>query len=54
MALRFLGIDPETNGDNCPAVFLEEGNRRPAVPGMDRHRPADAGRVRQAQPDRGQ
>jgi hypothetical protein len=24
MALRFLGIDPATNGDNCPAVFLEE------------------------------
>lgn len=24
MALRFLAIDPETNGDNCPAVFLEE------------------------------
>jgi hypothetical protein len=24
MALRFLGIDPGTNGDNCPAVFLEE------------------------------
>jgi hypothetical protein len=24
MALKFLAIDPETNGDNCPAVFLEE------------------------------
>jgi hypothetical protein len=24
MALRFLAIDPETNGDNCPALFLEE------------------------------
>jgi hypothetical protein len=24
MALRFLAIDPGTNGENCPALFLEE------------------------------
>jgi hypothetical protein len=24
MALRFLAIDPATNGENCPALFLEE------------------------------
>jgi hypothetical protein len=24
MALRFIGIDPETGGDNCPAVFIDE------------------------------
>lgn len=24
MALKFLAVDPDTNGDNCPAVFLEE------------------------------
>jgi hypothetical protein len=24
MALRFLAIDPETSGDNCPALFLDE------------------------------
>jgi hypothetical protein len=24
MTLRFLAIDPETNGENCPALFLEE------------------------------
>jgi hypothetical protein len=24
MALRFLGIDPDTNGINCPAVFLDD------------------------------
>jgi hypothetical protein len=24
MALRFVGIDPETNGDHCPAVFVDE------------------------------
>jgi hypothetical protein len=24
MALRFIAIDPDTNGVNCPAVFIEE------------------------------
>ena len=24
MALRFAGIDPGTNGDHCPAVFMDE------------------------------
>jgi hypothetical protein len=24
MTLRFLAIDPDTNGENCPALFLEE------------------------------
>lgn len=24
MLLRFLAIDPETNGENCPAVFADE------------------------------
>ena len=24
MALRFLAIDPDTNGENCPALFVEE------------------------------
>jgi hypothetical protein len=24
VALRFVGIDPDTNGLNCPAVFLDE------------------------------
>jgi hypothetical protein len=24
MALRFLAIDPDTNGENCPALFLDE------------------------------
>ena len=26
MPLRFIGIDPETDGDNCPAVFIDEDN----------------------------
>jgi hypothetical protein len=24
MALRFLAIDPDTNGENCPALFVED------------------------------
>jgi hypothetical protein len=24
MALLFIGIDPETQGDNCPAVFIDD------------------------------
>ena len=24
MALKFLAIDPGTDGDNCPAVFVDE------------------------------
>jgi hypothetical protein len=24
MTLRFLAIDPDTNGENCPALLLEE------------------------------
>lgn len=25
MALRLVGIDPGTDGDHCPAVFVDEG-----------------------------
>jgi hypothetical protein len=24
MALKFIGIDPDTGGDHCPAVFIDE------------------------------
>ncbi|MBB0246126.1 hypothetical protein FNQ90_18940 [Streptomyces alkaliphilus] len=24
MALRFIGIDPDTNGGNCPSVWIDE------------------------------
>jgi hypothetical protein len=24
MALVFAGIDPDTGGDNCPAVFIDD------------------------------
>jgi hypothetical protein len=25
MSLRFVGIDPGTNGGNCPTVWIDEG-----------------------------
>lgn len=24
MSIRFVGIDPDTGGNNCPAVFVDE------------------------------
>ena len=40
MTLRFVGIDPETNGDHCPAVFVDEDTgdlvfQGPTVTGTD-------------------
>ncbi|GAA2457490.1 hypothetical protein [Streptomyces macrosporus] len=26
MALKFVGIDPETNGGNCPSVWVDEAS----------------------------
>lgn len=26
MALRFVGIDPNTNGGNCPSVWVDEAS----------------------------
>ncbi|TKA11913.1 hypothetical protein FCI23_08810 [Actinacidiphila oryziradicis] len=26
MALRFIGIDPNTNGGNCPSVWIDEAS----------------------------
>lgn len=26
MALRFIGIDPNTNGGNCPSVWVDEAS----------------------------
>ncbi len=26
MALRFIGIDPDTNGGNCPSVWVDEAS----------------------------
>ena len=54
MALIFIAIDPETDGDELPRRIRRRGNRRPAVPGLDRHRPATLAEVGHAQPAGGQ
>ncbi|RSO07022.1 hypothetical protein DMH18_26675 [Streptomyces sp. WAC 06783] len=58
MALRFIGIDPETGGGNCPAVWVDEAKREIIVQGwhadettlqecaQNSPRPADEGVVR--------
>ena len=53
MALIFITIDPETDSDHCPAVFVEE-ETGPTVPGLDRHEPSDTGRSEPTQSDRRQ
>ena len=44
MTLRFLAIDPDTNGENCPALFLEEETGDLLFQG-GRHRSCGPGRV---------
>lgn len=34
MALRFVGIDPVTNGNNCPAVFVDEPTTDLVITGL--------------------
>ena len=53
MGLKFIAIDPDTNGDHCPAVFIEEETGDLLFPGLDRHPPRDARGGRRPQPDRG-
>jgi hypothetical protein len=33
MALRFIGIDPDTGGGNCPAVWVDTTNQEILVQG---------------------
>ena len=54
MALRFIGIDPESDGDNCPAVFVDEETGDFLLQGWTVTDPATLSADRQAQPDRGQ
>ena len=50
MTLRFLAIDPDTNGENCPALFLEEETGDLLFQGCGGHRSCGAGRVGHTQP----
>ncbi len=54
MALVFVGIDPDTGGDNCPAVFIDEETGDFLLQGLDSHRPGHARGSGKVQPDRGQ
>lgn len=33
MSLRFVGIDPFTNGDNCPTVWVDEATSEIVIQG---------------------
>ncbi|MFE7241704.1 hypothetical protein [Streptomyces sp. NPDC057582] len=35
MALRFIGIDPETGGGNCPAVWVDEDKKEIVLQGWN-------------------
>src|SRR5260370_21787949 len=50
MTVRFLAIDPDTNGENCPALFLEEETGDLLFQGWTVTDPCGAGRVGHAQP----
>ncbi|MFX4294301.1 hypothetical protein [Streptomyces bohaiensis] len=42
MALRFIGIDPETGGGNCPAVWLDDARQEVVVQGWRADRETEA------------
>lgn len=54
MALKFIGIDPETGGDHCPAVFIDEETGDFLLQGWTVTDPGYACGHRRAEPDRGQ
>lgn len=35
MALRFIGIDPDTNGDNCPSVWVDDTDGSIVIQGWE-------------------
>jgi hypothetical protein len=54
MALIFVAIDPNTNGDHCPAVFIEEETGDLLFQGWTVTDPADTHRRLPPQPHRRQ
>lgn len=50
MALRFIGIDPETDGVNCPAVFADEQTGDLLIQGWDVDDPAALAEAAQHSP----
>ncbi|WP_084772229.1 hypothetical protein [Nonomuraea candida] len=35
MALRFIGIDPNTDGNNCPSVWVDESDGSIVIQGWE-------------------
>ncbi|WP_113699268.1 hypothetical protein [Nonomuraea lactucae] len=35
MALRFVGIDPDTNGDNCPSIWVDDEDGSIVIQGWE-------------------
>lgn len=35
MALRFIGIDPETDGNNCPSVWVDDKDGSIVIQGQE-------------------
>jgi hypothetical protein len=45
MALRFVGIDPKTNGGNCPSVWVDEATGDLVLQGSEITDPATLAEV---------
>ena len=54
MALRFVGKDPESDTNNCPAVFIDEETGDFLLQGWTVADPATLAERGQAQPASGQ
>jgi hypothetical protein len=53
VALQFIGKDPESDTNNCPAAFVDEETGDLLLQGWTVSDPCDAGRIRHAQPTSG-
>jgi hypothetical protein len=45
MALRFIGIDPNTDGNNCPSVWVDETDDSIVIQGLELTNPEDLAQV---------
>ncbi|WP_431915214.1 hypothetical protein [Nonomuraea jabiensis] len=45
MALRFIGIDPNTDGNNCPSVWVDESDGSIVIQGWEVTGPEDLAQV---------
>ncbi|MER5647989.1 hypothetical protein [Streptosporangium sp. NPDC002524] len=45
MALRFIGIDPNTGGNNCPSVWIDNSDGSIVIQGWEVTDPAELAEV---------